>query len=750
MKGLLRFELKRRWRSPGTWLFLAITLFASGTACLLKNVYAGSSGFETIFNWAMYSLMLGCPLLTWGVCTADRKNDAWKMLFSRGISPLTLAFVRLIGVWSACLVSAVCMLAGPAALCLHFDSLYFPGALCAAAAYLSVSLLASAFCLWMEACAQRAWQAALSGAIALVCVYFMSLLAIVALSSSGGAILAIAILAFVILSMPVLLGGSFRSGFALALLFVLGMAAVLLFGGRTLAAQTLTKVALFDQMNVFMLGIFDLSVVCLCILLGVLFAFFAGAAMLCRRQSRAVRFPSRPLRLSAAALAVCLALTALLPLMGPALRRIDATRVRTSTPVPQAEEVLNASDVPVHAYFLTTTDDVWMEALLARYAGLSDRFTYSFVDLTVNPDFGENYYGARGQDNCLILTSSDRYVVLPSVYIYTYTYAYDSSTGNYVPTDLFFDAQSRILTAVNFLSAEDVPTIGALSGHFESQIGEYARDAVYTSGGFIRYLDLSRDTLDENIDCVLIQNPLTDITAEERDLLIAYLQNGGGLMLSTNYQYNSDCPNLFSVMEYCGMAPRGLLAMEPDASAYLDYGYYPAPIAAGHAVTAAVAGNRVIVPTAHGLTLIRDCREDLVCTPLLTMSNYSYLKNSAEMTTLDFEEGDLPGPVTLAIAAEDEAMRAVWVSGDHLADSAIITTGGSNLYFWLGEVQWACGKAGVSPYIAADAPSLTTTRLRPDDMQKLTVTAASLLLAVLSLITAASLGRKKIRSSRGA
>jgi len=163
-----------------------------------------------------------------------------------------------------------------------------------------------------------------------------------------------------------------------------------------------------------------------------------------------------------------------------------------------------------------------------------------------------------------------------------------------------------------------------------------------------------------------------------------------------------------------------------------------------------VAGNRVIVPTAHGLTLIRDRREDLVCTPLLTMSNYSYLKNSAEMTTLDFEEGDLPGPVTLAIAAEDEAMRAVWVSGDHLADSAIITTGGSNLYFWLGEVQWACGKAGVSPYIAADAPSLTTTRLRPDDMQKLTVTAASLLLAVLSLITAASLGRKKIRSSRGA
>lgn len=750
MKGLLALELKRRWRSPGAWFFLLMTLGASGTACLLKNVYGGSSDFQTIFNWGIYALIWASPLLVWGSYTADRKNDAWKILFSRRISPMAIAFSRLISAWSVCLAASVCMLGGPAVLCLQFDTLYFPSALCAAAAFCAVAMLSSAFCLWLESCTQRAWQAALTGAISLGCMYLLSLLAVVALSSSRGALLSIVILAAVIFTLPMLLNGSFRGGLILALTCILILGAALAIGGHHTVAQILTRISLFDQMNVFMLSIFDLSIFLSCLVVALLFTVLAGVSLM-RLKGRGKgprRFP-RPIQIGAAAVAVCLVAVCLLPFMSPALTRIDATRIRTSTPVPQAQEVLSASDKPVHAYFLTTTDDVWLEALLARYSAIDDRFTYSTVDLTSDPDFGDAYYGAQGQDNCLVLVGEDRYAVIPSVYIYTYTYTYDSASGNYVPTDLRFDAQSRILTAVDFLSADDAPTIAALKGHYESQIGEYARDAVYSSGYFLRYLDLTQDTLDESIDCVLIQNPQIDITESERDMLLDYLKNGGALMMATNYQYNSDCPNLFAVMEYCGMAPSGILAMEADANSYLDHGYYPAPVAAAHDVTAAVAGNRIIVPTAHGITE-QSGRDGLVCTPLLSTTAFGYLKNSMDMTTLDFEEGDIHGPVVLAMAAADDAMRTVWVSGDHLADSAIITSGGTNLYFWLGEIQWTTGEIGVSPYVEAPAPSLTTVRLQLSDMQKLATTAASLMIALLSMIVAISLGSRKIKSSRGA
>ncbi len=649
MRALFRWELRRRWKSSGAWLFLLIHSGLAAWFLYSSNLVGGTAGFETLYRWNLRALCLTCPLLCWGGYARDRKNDAWKRLFARGVCPLKLAFARLLAASSVSLAAALILTTGPFVLS-RYTIAYLPGALCAASAYLAVGCLLCGFCLWMETLVRPGWLSAV------LCAAISAALCLI------------------------------PNRFGHAYLFPI------------------------TRLDGFLSGVFDLADWLIYVVAACGFAALAAASLFRLRSPRKWK---KPLAAAAAALAAVVLAASLLPLMGPSLTSADATRIRAVTPAEEAGETLAASDAVIDAYYISSVRDPWVEGLMEKYQVLNGRFRAHYVDLRDHPDALDGYYGAEGQDNCLVLESGGRYVVIPSHNVYAYSYAYDASSGAYVPTDLSFAAQAQLLSAVRFLSNEDAPVITALTDHFESTVGEYARQMAYEAGMFLR-----KGTAEQALegDCVLIFAPQQDITAGERDLLIQYLQKGGGLMVATNYQYGN-FENLFAVLEYCGMAPQGTLAIETNESLYMSYPYYPAPAAAVHGSTKYVTGVKIVVPTCHGIAQVQDLREGLVLTPLLATSTASYLK-TADATTMNYEETDVRGPVTLAMAAEDGALRCVWISGsDYLSDS-MFTLNTANLYFWVGQAQWTAGKSGLLHSVSVEAPSMTTNRLALSGAQK--------------------------------
>ena len=650
MRAICKMELRRRWRSPGAWLFLLIHSLVAAWFLYSGSISGGAAGFENLFRWSLRALCVTCPLLCLGAYGADRKNDAWKRLFARGASPMAIALSRLLAAGSVCLVSAVAATAAPAVLSLYTVA-HLPSALCGGAALFLAGWVFSGLCLWVDSLIRRGW---LSGLVSAVVLFALCLI---------------------------------PAHFGKSAMFPL------------------------SRLEGFLTGVLNGADAVVYLAAGCFLAALSGAGLYILRSRKKWK---KPAAMVCGALAAVIALSALLPLLGPGVTSVDATRIHAVTPDPLAKEVLSESDVPVDAYYISTGRDPWVEGLLAKYDAMSPRFHAHHVDLNLHPQALSGFYGAAGQDNCLVLTGGGKYALIPYHSLYAYSYTYDAASGNYVPTDLRFAAQAQILSAVRFLSCEDAPVITALTDHFESTVGEYARQMAYDTGLFV-----TGGSAEEAVkgDCVLIFAPQTDITPHERDMLIRYLQNGGGLMVATNYQYGN-FQNLFSVLAYCGMAPVGTLAVETDASLYMNYPYYPAPAAAAHESTRFVTGMKIAVPTCHAIAPSGETREGLTLTPLLMTSENSYVK-TADASTMNPEEGDVLGPVALAVAAEDENMRCVWVSGsDYLADSMFVLNT-QNLYFWLGQAQWTSGRAGQTHAVDAESPSMTTTRISLEGMRRL-------------------------------
>ena len=128
---------------------------------------------------------------------------------------------------------------------------------------------------------------------------------------------------------------------------------------------------------------------------------------------------------------------------------------------------------------------------------------------------------------------------------------------------------------------------------------------------------------------MIINAPEKDITKEENDLLLQYIENGGSLIVITDPQEeNGSRDNLDALMAEYGMREAEGIVLETDRE-YYAFGvpYYLLPELGYHTVTLPLRENGyyVILPLAHGLVTEKELRDELTVTELLTTSSGSWL-----------------------------------------------------------------------------------------------------------------------------
>ncbi len=417
-------------------------------------------------------------------------------------------------------------------------------------------------------------------------------------------------------------------------------------------------------------------------------------------------------------------------------------------------------------------------SFLLRYEEASQHIHVNVADPASDASFISRFGGEWPEQMSVIVESDERYKIIP----YTELFYYYSSllgskltpekyteTYNYLANleggeayllqfaeslSAFFDGESRVTNAINYVTREEVPTVYALSGAgAASAIGSVdldssLKDLLATSCYDLR-TTLTLAALPEDCDLLVINAPTSDLSAEEASALSSYLADGGRLLLTTVY-VAADLPNLNAVLKTYGLGPEDSVnvvlegnanyAMS-DSSATYPY-FFRAHIASSHAATDDFDGEFLLYYP-HSIKLTET--EGVTLTPWLYTSAAGYLMTYDEETQNGVQSEE-KAVYNVGVIAEKGDTRILWIA------SPFALTETYNSYSQNGNFTLALSALNWMTDMESDSIAISS---RAIDVSHLSVSAAefliwTLLLALLIPIAVISIGAVKwyIRKKR--
>ena len=198
----------------------------------------------------------------------------------------------------------------------------------------------------------------------------------------------------------------------------------------------------------------------------------------------------------------------------------------------------------------------------------------------------------------------------------------------------------------------------------------------------------------EDAAAVLINAPADDLGDDETDALIAYLQNGGNVVLTTDYIEAGKMENLLKLTASMGLTVENGVVIEADRNMRISrYPHYLLPDVASHKITDALneAGYYILAPIAQPIVETEGSTASV--TWLLTTSSSSYAKLAAlDMKTTEKEDGDTDGPFHVGAISEKNG-KLLWITSAGLLNSSVDrTVAGGNSNLLLNALNWMGGQ----------------------------------------------------------
>ncbi|MBO5938806.1 MAG: Gldg family protein [Clostridia bacterium] len=291
---------------------------------------------------------------------------------------------------------------------------------------------------------------------------------------------------------------------------------------------------------------------------------------------------------------ICLAvLIALLFNLGIALiparfRWVDVTKNRTYTLSSETKEYLSAIDEPVTLYLLNSDgSDAQFEYYLERFCQYSSALTLHKADAS---DCGallertgvsaENISPYTlildGEKRTAILNYSDLFYYVtehPALnqmgihemtsgeyYYYAQLFSQNQQYAEYLSflmndSHLYFEGESALLSMLEYVRTELIPTHYVLTGHGERDLSNtlFAQLAIRFGGGY-QILDLTEvSQIPADAASVLLFAPSEDYNEEQIEALCTYM-DGGGLLTVVTGREQLALPNLTELLASYGLS----------------------------------------------------------------------------------------------------------------------------------------------------------------------------------------------------
>lgn len=201
-----------------------------------------------------------------------------------------------------------------------------------------------------------------------------------------------------------------------------------------------------------------------------------------------------------------------------------------------------------------------------KYSAMNDKIKIEEVkDLSARLDL-KTKYNLGDTDSLIVVKSGGKEKTITIDDLYTYDYS------TYEQIDI---TEEAITNAIVEITLEKKPKIYILSGKTYYQT-QQALSSVVTKleddSNDVEYLDiLSKGSVPEDCDCLIITTLKSDISELERDKILEYIQRGGKLMFLTSQNIlDVDMPNLDKIFSEYGISIEYGAIFEQDSSKMLQ------------------------------------------------------------------------------------------------------------------------------------------------------------------------------------
>ena len=244
---------------------------------------------------------------------------------------------------------------------------------------------------------------------------------------------------------------------------------------------------------------------------------------------------------------------------------LDMTAEKSFSLKKESVRVCNGISLDTEILLIGTEDTFFdkglsqIPQLAARYAAMTDKITYRYVDIQKNPTFATGYPNEELLDSDVIIRSEKRYRVLTIEDMFIQ----DEETGA-----LSSEAEVLMTTAIMAVNSDKLPVVGFVTGHEELADTAGLQRALNMNNFECREINLITDDVMRLTDVLVIASPVRDLTEMETQKLDQYLENGQALgkhLLVTFDADQPDTPNLNLFLKDWGIEVGKEILVETDA-----------------------------------------------------------------------------------------------------------------------------------------------------------------------------------------
>lgn len=345
--------------------------------------------------------------------------------------------------------------------------------------------------------------------------------------------------------------------------------------------------------------------------------------------------------------------------------KIDLTREKVYALSENTKEIMKKVDKEINVYALYPANTgsneyiTYAEEYLSRYSALNKNFKVTFIDPDKNPGFAKKYeeQGQQISTGSIILECGDKVKTVAFSQMYS-TNDYTGSTS--------IDLEKKLTAAVaNVSGLSGDAKIYFTEGHNEDDAAGLV-SALEDDGYAHETVNIAVSGIPDDATAIVIAAPTIDLSAEERDALDKYLDNGGKAVVIAQTGVEG-LDRLYEYLAEWGTVPRGDFVVETDTNRFVNLYNMPTPLPEleEHDITKNLISQKLvyIAPMAQSIELNEDNTRNAKITSLLSTTDKSYGKTDLGFTSYEKEDGDVEGPLTLAALAEDGNGGKVFVIG---------------------------------------------------------------------------------------
>lgn len=381
----------------------------------------------------------------------------------------------------------------------------------------------------------------------------------------------------------------------------------------------------------------------------------------------ALKGGSYTITISAIVLAILVVVNVLFSKLPSSMTKYDISASQLYSITSGTKVVVNGLDKDVTIYWVVQADkeDSVIENLLNKYESLSSHISVVKKNPDTYPTFTSSYTSEDVANNSLIVECGDKYRYISYSDIYLTDADYTTYSYNYS-----FDGEGALTSAISYVTSDETPKIYYLEGHGESELpSEFSKQIKKKNIETESLSLLNIDEIPSDASALMIYAPTSDISDEEAEMLISYLDDGGKLFVSAGPTSEGTLTNLYSVLSNYGVETNEGIVIESDRNYYtFSQPYMLLPTLNSSDITTPLINENyyVIFPLAEGLTVSTSSS----ATTLLSSSSTSFSKvDGYNLTTYEKEDEDIDGSFALAVSIDtNKDGELIWFASSYFLE----------------------------------------------------------------------------------